>query len=353
MKPRLIKLLLCHRTAVTGAAALGIATAVYLAAFALCFDFAIPPPSVLHTALRTLPLLLACKLVGFATFGLFNDWWRHVSVRDAAEILRGNLVASTLFLTLMVFGYGLGGFPRAVFLVDLLLCTTAMTGARLAIRMGREHASHPAVRRIDTLVLIAGAGAAGIQLREEIESRRRLRFGVVGFVDDDPGKLGRRICGTPVLGTIDNIPRLVAAHDVGEVLIAIPSAPGALIRRIVGHCDAAHVRHRVLPSLGELVEGRVMYTQMREVQVDDLLAREPARLDLARVGALVAGKAVLVTGAAGSIGSELCRQLAAYGPERLVLYDRHENGMFALDTELRARFPEVALEPVLGSQCYS
>ncbi len=138
------------------------------------------------------------------------------------------------------------------------------------------------------------------------------------------------------------------AHDVTEVLVAMPSAPGAVLRRVVQHCRDAGVRSRVLPTLSELVEGRVMYTQMREVRVDDLLAREPVRLDVPRVRTFVAGTRVLVTGAAGSIGSELCRQIAGYEPERLVLYDRHENGIYALEMELRARFPELSLEAVLG-----
>jgi FlaA1/EpsC-like NDP-sugar epimerase len=130
--------------------------------------------------------------------------------------------------------------------------------------------------------------------------------------------------------------------------VAIPSAPPATLRRIVRLCEQAHIRHRVLPSLAELVGGRVMFAQMREVKVDDLLAREPVRLDLARVRSFVAGRTVLVTGAAGSIGSELCRQIAAQSPERIVLFDRHENGLFALEKELLARHAGVPLEPVLG-----
>ena len=326
---------------------LAIATVAYLLAFGLRFDLAIPFPLAV-LALFTLPLLLACKLAGFWASGIFSGSWRHVSIGDLQDIARGNLLAAALFLAAMVFSHGLDGFPRSLFLLDPLLCAVLMGGIRVGIRLVAEHRTRPAVRRIETLVLIAGAGPAGIRLLQEIESRQRLRVGVVGFVDDDRAKLGLRVCGTPVLGEIDDLPALVAQHDIGEVLIALPSAPGAVIRRVVQHCTGTGVRHRVLPTLGELVEGRVMYTQMREVKVDDLLAREPVRLDLPRVRSLIAAKTVLVTGAAGSIGSELCRQLAAYEPERLVLYDRHENGMFVLEMELRARFPTLALTPVLG-----
>ncbi len=336
-----------HRHAVSIATHLGIAAAAYLLAFGLRFDLE-PHPRWLWIVAETLPLLLACKLVGFWSARLFAGSWRHVSVHDVEDIARGNLLASTLFLAVMVFTHGLRGFPRSVFLLDLLLCTLAMSAIRVGIRLAYERGERRSVRRIETLAIIVGAGSAGIKLLQEIEQRQRLRVGVVGFVDDDPRKIGLRVCGTPVLGGLDDLPALVAEHDVGEVLIALPEAPGAVIRRVVQHCTAAHVRHRVLPTLAELVDGRVMYTQMREVKVGDLLARDPVRLDLPRVAALVAGKAVLVTGAAGSIGSELCRQVAAYGPARLVLYDRHENGMFVLEMELRTRFPDVTLVPVLG-----
>ncbi len=335
--PRLLSLL----------ASLELATVAYVCAFALRFDLSIPPRYE-SLILATLPLLLAAKLGGFAAFGLFSGWWRHVSMRELRDIVAGNALGAALFLAGMVFVVGLDGFPRSIFLLDLLCCTALMAGLRLAIRMVRESQGRPAIRRIDTLVFIAGAGETGIRLLEEIESRNHLRLAVVGFLDDDPGKQGLRIGGVPVVGRMDDIPALVPRHQVGEVLVAIPSASGALLRRIVQHCAAASIRHRVVPTLGELVEGRVMVAQMREVKVDDLLAREPVRLDLPRVREHVGGKRVLVTGAAGSIGSELCRQLANYGPERLVLYDRHENGMFALEMELRARFPDVRLEPVLG-----
>jgi len=321
--------------------------AAYVASFALRFDVSIPGPFVV-IILKTLPLLLACKLIGFWSTGLFSRSWSYVSIEEVEEIVRGNALASGLFLTVMVFGRGLAGFPRAIFLLDAMLCTALLAGVRVAIRLAHERRSRPGVRRIESLALIVGAGGAGIRLFREIDSRRRGKIAVVGFVDDDPAKLGMRLCGVPVLGGVDDLPALAAAHDVEEVLIAIPSASGATLRRIVQRCAEAKVRHRVLPTLGELVEGRVMYTQMREVKVDDLLAREPVRLDLEGMRSLVRGRTVLVTGAAGSIGSELCRQLAGHEPGRLVLYDRHENGVFMLEAELRARFPEIAIEPILG-----
>jgi FlaA1/EpsC-like NDP-sugar epimerase len=336
-----------HRRVATVAANLVIVAASYVGAIALRFDFSVPR-DLEPILLWTLCLVVMCKLVAFWATGLYAGWWRHVSIRDVEDIVRGNLFGSLLFLCAMVFGTGLDGFPRSVFLIDLGLCTLATGGVRVALRLVRERRGRAIVRRIDSLALIVGAGTAGIRLLEDIEGRPHQSVGVVGFLDDDASKQGLRIAGAPVLGRVDDLPALVKAHDVNEVLIAIPSAPGSVIRRIVQLCSEAKVRHRVLPTLGELVDGRVTFTQMREVKVDDLLAREPVRLDTSRLRNRLSGRTVLVTGAAGSIGSELCRQVAAQGPGRLVLLDRHENGMFHLENSLRMRFPGVPLVPVLG-----
>ncbi len=336
-----------HRDAVTIAGTLALISVAFVVAYALRFDLALPAKHR-PVLLALLPLLLACKLIAFWITGALRGSWSHVSLRDLEDIVRGNLLGSTLFLAAVVFAHGVGGFPRSVFLLDLLVCTGAMTGSRLGVRLVQERRARTGVRRVETVALIVGAGSAGIGLLQEIEARRRVRLGVVGFVDDDRAKVGLRVCGTPVLGTVDDLPALVARHDVGEVLIAIPSASGARLRRIVERCEEARVKHRVLPTLAELIEGTVMYSQMREVRVQDILAREPVRLDLVRVRALLGGKPVLVTGAAGSIGSELCRQIALHGPATLVLYDRYENGVYTLEMELRRRHPELTVIPVLG-----
>ena len=346
-RSRLRDVALRYRRVATIGANLVIAVGAHLAAVALRFDGTLPA-DVAAMLPKTVLLAALSKLVAFWSTGLFAGWWRHVSIRDVEDIVRGNVIGSSLFLCAMVFGIGLDGFPRSVFVLDLLLCTGAMAGVRVALRLVRERRGRSAVHRVEALALIVGAGTAGIRLLEDIENRPNPTVGIVGFLDDDPGKQGARIAGAPVLGTIEDLPRIARAYDVNEVLIAIPSATGPAIRRIVQQCAEARVRHRVLPTLGELVDGRVTFTKMREVKVDDLLARPPVRLDTSRLRSMIAGHTVLVTGAAGSIGSELCRQVAAQGPGRLVLVDRHENGMFHLEMTLRTRFPSVPIEAVLG-----
>jgi FlaA1/EpsC-like NDP-sugar epimerase len=328
-------LALRYRRVATITATVAIIVASYLGAVGLRFDFDIPfdlEPILLHTV----AVVAACKIVAFWSTGLFTGWWRHVSIRDVDGIVKGNLFGSLLFVCAMVFGHGLDGFPRSVFLIDLMLCTAATGGVRVALRLVRERHARPGRAAHRHVGPDRRAGTAGIRLSRTSRAGRPDRRRV-GFLDDDGSKLGDRIAGTRVLGVIDDLPAVVARCDVNEVLIAIPSAPGATIRQHVDpSCADARVKHKVLPTLGELADGHVRFTQMREVKVDDLLARPPVRLDTSRLRSRLAGKTVLVTGAAGSIGSELCRQVAAQNPGRLVLVDRHENGMFHLTWRPRA-----------------
>lgn len=340
--------LLRHRFAAAVLLNLGFAVIAYLGAFALRFDLDVPE-TYRATALRLLPLLVACKFAGFRRFGLFSGWWRHVSVRDTEDIIRANLVGSGLFFLCVAVLQGLEGFPRSVFLTDFLLSTSLIAGIRIAVRILRERGgAFAASRKIDRAVLIVGAGSAGIRLLNEIAGRKGGHTAVVGFVDDDAEKQGMRISGVPVLGSVDEIPSVVEGHEVDEVLIAIPSAGASVIRRIAARCAEAKVRSRVLPSLSDLVEERFIYTQMREPSVEDLLGRTPIQLVSPLLESFLAGRCVLVTGAAGSIGSELCRQVAGHRPRRLVLFDRHENGIFTLEAELRQKHPQLDLVPVLG-----
>ena len=347
-KPSLPSFLVRYRVGASILLNVLFAAVAYLAAFALRFDLVVPERYV-YLALPTLPRLCICKLTGFWVFGLFTGWWRHVSVRDTEAILKANLVGSGLFLATIVLSQGTVGFPRAVFLTDFLLCTALVAGSRIAVRLFREHGAMQAeAHRVDSVALIVGAGSAGIRLMEELQIRKGGRTALVGFIDDDPEKQGMRICGMPVLGPIAGIPEIVAAHEVSEVLVAIPSAGSALIRRVTQLCGEAKVRSRILPSLGDLVDGRFIFTQMREVALEDLLGRVPVRISSPQTAALLSSRCVVVTGAAGSIGSELCRQVSRNGPERVVIFDRHENGIFLLESELRQKYPNVRIVPVLG-----
>ena len=324
-----------------------LALVAYLSAFALRFDLAIP--AQYYSALLTaLPFLLVSKGLGFWMMGLHSGWWRHLSMADVGDIIRGNLLGSLLFLSSMALFVGFQGFPRSVFLIDFVLCTAGMATVRLGLRMLREYRENPVPADEADAALIVGAGSAGIRLRDEIEHRALNQTRVAGFVDDDVMKAGLRVAGCPVLGDIDAIPEIVGEYGITKIMIAIPSASGHLTRRIIGRCREADIACLRLPNLSEIVAGRVLYSQMREVKVEDLLARKPVTVGTPRIQALVRGKTVLVTGAAGSIGSELCRQIAAAGPRTLILFDRHENGVFDLEARLSASAFGVRLVPILG-----
>lgn len=342
----LLGILVKYRFGAIAFANLVLAAVAYAGAFLLRFDFSLPA-GFGELMLQTLPLLCACKFIGFWRFGLFSGWWRHVSVRDTEDILKASVTGSLLFFVAVAATMGIQGFPRSIFLTDFVLCTALVAGARVAIRLLWER-DRSGPRRIERQGLIVGAGEAGIRLLGELQSRPSGDMEIVGFVDDDPSKQGMRICGVPVLGPIDRLASLADGLDISEVLIAIPSARSSVMRRAAERCREAGLRARVLPSLGELVEGKFMFAQMREVRVEDLLGREPVRLDNPRLRSFVEGRRVLVTGAAGSIGSELCRQIAANGPSELVLFDRHENGIFIVEAELRQKYPDLKPIPVLG-----
>jgi len=229
-----------------------------------------------------------------------------------------------------------------------MLCFGATAGIRLAVRLAAEataHADPSGAQR----TLIYGAGAAGVMLLRESRSNAGLNYSVVGFIDDDLSKAGVRIQGVPVLGPGARLAALVGKHDVHQVLIALPSASGAQMTRVLRVCQEARVRFRTVPSLAEIVEGPALASQIREVAVEDLLGRTPVHLEERQIRGTLEGKVVLVTGAAGSIGSELCRQIARFHPAGIVGFEIAESPLFEIDREMRGAFPGTPFYPEIGS----
>jgi len=322
-------------------------TAAYFAAFLLRFDLEVPT-NYLDLFWRTLPWLLLCKLSVFGLFGLHQGWWRYITVHDLTAIVQANAIASLTFLLGVVFTTGIAGFPRSVFLLEPLLSVMGVAGVRVLTRMSRERQRARSNVRPRKRTLVIGAGDAGVQLLRELNSNVRLSTSVVGFVDDDSSKIGLQIHGVKVLGPAERIPEIVNRLRIDELLIAVPSARPKELRRILRFCQAAQVPYRALPSIGEIVTGKVIYTQIREVKVEDLLARDPVMIEEDRARAFIGDRTVLVTGAAGSIGSELCRQLARHGARSIVGLERNEGALFALQGEFALKFPNTGFIPVLG-----
>jgi FlaA1/EpsC-like NDP-sugar epimerase len=299
----------------------------------------------------TIVVTVAMKLAIFALFGLYSKLWRFVDQKDFETILKAVVVSSVgLIVFLFIFSIGKHDPPRGVLALDFLLSLVFVSGARFGVRAVVERPVRGSIlERAATEVLIVGAGNGGQQVAFELRRNPGLRSAPAGFVDDDPRKQGMRIAGIKVLGPTSNLPRILDGVQPDEVIIAIPSASGTLRQQVVTACRERGIPVRTLPTTFELLSGGVnLMRQVREVQVEDVLGRDPVRVEIDRVGAYLRGRTVLITGAGGSIGSELCRQIARVGAKRLVLVENSENALFEIRRELEEERHFARAAPVLA-----
>lgn len=296
---------------------------------------------------KSLPLVVGFRLVAFYYYGTFRSIWRYISVNDLKIILQAVTVSSILIVSTVGFLFHFQGFPRSVFLIDWLLLIFIVGGARFSKRLYYEFTGGTPSESAQNILLV-GAGDAAELIVREIKNNPRVEYNPIGFVDDDESKVGRIIHGIPILGTTNDIQKIVSKMDIREILIAIPSARGETIRKIIEKCRATGVSFKILPGLENLLDGKVSINQIREIDENDLLGREPIELDLPTISQDIRSKRVLVTGAGGSIGSELCRQILRLEPELLILFDRSENSLYHIDLELLETFPESKKKVVVG-----
>jgi len=338
-----------RRAGQVGVDAALLALAYYLA-YVLRFDNQILPRYE-RLLEDTIVLIVVMKLVIFALFGLYSKLWRFVDQRDFETILKAVVVSTVgLIVVLFLFSIGRHDPPRTVVALDFLLSLFFCAGARFAVRALVERPARGTIlERAANEVLIVGAGNGGQQVAFELRRNPGLQSAPVGFVDDDPRKQGMRVAGLKVLGTTDELPRVLDGVRPSEVIIAIPSAPGTLRQKIVTACRERGIPVRTLPTTFELLSGGVnLMRQVREVRVEDVLGREPVRVEIDRVGAYLRGRTVLVTGAGGSIGAELCRQIARVGPKLLVMVENSENALFEVRRELEEERHFNRAAPVLA-----
>jgi len=319
----------------------GLATAAWIGAWFLRLDDALFDPTLakggvdfLTRCLALLPWVIAARLVAFGWFSLFQGLWRYVSVADLINLVKAVVLGSFLYLPVLVIS-GFTNVPRLVLAIEPLLCLLLVGGIRFAIRSYRE-VFLPA-RDGTHRVLIVGAGDAGEMVVREMRAHRHLGYNPVGFVDDDVRKQGTKIHNLPVLGRIDEVRGIVEQTGAEEILVAIPTATGSEYRRILDACDSTGVRLRRLPPR---VADIVRLTELRDVAFEDLLDREPVAVDLEALRGAVTGKVVLVTGAGGSIGSEVVRQVVPLGPRQVVAVDRAENALYFLERDLAVKHPD-------------
>lgn len=320
------------------------AVAVSLALF-LRFDGNVPTQYLSQLPIA-IPVFVIVRLAALWVFRAYSSLWRYATLREALSAVAG-IGAGSVVLFALVMTTSIMTLPRSVFAIEALLFSLFAATPRFLVRWRRARL-HKTTQRRTKPVLIVGAGDAGSMLVREFERQPHLGVRVVGFVDDDVTKIGRELNGVRVLGPREKIPQLVEQHAVERIIIAMPSVGADVIRETMAICRETGAELKMLPPVGELVSGRVRAQDVRDVRIEDLLRREPVATDLSAISGYLRGKRVLVTGAGGSIGSELCRQVCNFAPAQLILLDHSENNVFEIDAELREKFPGATLIPVIA-----
>lgn len=321
------------------------------AAILLRFDFEVPG-GVVPLLAQGLVIALLVKTPVFLWAGLDCGLHRFAGVPDLFRVAAGNLAASAISSAVILLWIG-PFFPRSVFLIDLLLCFVLTCLVRFSARIYSEVAPWRRASKKRKRILIYGAGGAGAALLRDIRMNHQLSYEVLGFLDDDPYKKGALVMGARVLGYGREAPAIAdrlnkSGRRIDEIVIAIPSATGRQMREALANCRAARIPCKTIPGLGEVLSGQVSRTQIRSLSLPDLLGRKPVELDEAPIRSSIEDRCILVTGAAGSIGSELCRQIARFGPATLVALDQAESELFKIDSELREKYPDLDLVPAIG-----
>ena len=303
-----------------------------------------PDPRYLGFLLQQLPVIIGVRLVCFAAFGLYRRLWRYASIPELLAIF-GAVSAGTVLLFLWALMIG-QRMPLSVIIMTWLLNSVLTGFSRLGVRVLSylHYRSNPAISK----VLIVGAGDAGAMIAREIQNAYQGKKILVGFIDDDPAKQGQRLFGVRVLGNRRQIAAMVERFYVNEIIIALPSAGGAVVREILNECKGARCKVQTVPGIYEVLDGRVSVSELRNIDVEDLLRREPVRLDLDKIAGYLEGKRVLVTGAGGSIGSELCRQIVQMKPAQLLLLGKGENSIYEIHQELKEPYREMELWPLIA-----
>ncbi|MFH1746610.1 MAG: polysaccharide biosynthesis protein, partial [Planctomycetota bacterium] len=331
----------------------------WLLSFGLAYNFGRYSLWFQQFFLPLLPVVVLVKLTVFVAMGQHRSWWQYVGLRDVFNVARAAWL-SFFIVFLIYYGlqnayrigipihpFGMADFPDSVFLLDFAGTIALVAGARIAVRLYHEEV-RPVADAVVPKLLILGAGNAAENAVRELLRMPVMRYRVVGFLDDDPAKNGAIIHGIEVLGRIDQIKELCEEHTVDELLIAMPSATQSEIRRVVELCRGTNLRFKTLPAVEDLIAGRAGVSEMRDVDIDDLLGRDPVKLDESVIEQFIRDRVVMVTGAGGSIGSEMCRQIARFRPKRLVLLEQAEQHLFDIDRELRREVQNVPCVPYIA-----
>ncbi len=322
------------------------AACAWLVAYWLRFNLSLPHQYV-DDALGTLVWVLPLQAAVFWRFNLYRGVWRFASLPDLQRIVLAASMSAVLIPLVLYLTRVDAVVPRAVLVLDPLLLIVIMAGSRVAYRIWKEQQLTAMLRPASRPVLVAGSGETADSLLREL-AHSPVAFHAVGLLDDSPDKQGRLVQGIPVLGRLEETTVLAEKMGVQDVVLALPSAAHGVRRRITQRCTEAGLNVMTVPTFEDLVSGKMSVSNLRRIELDDLLGRDPVRLDNSGLHELLTGQTVLVTGAGGSIGSELCRQIARFQPGHLVLVEQSELALYAMEQELPQRFPELRIAPVIG-----
>jgi FlaA1/EpsC-like NDP-sugar epimerase len=335
------------RLLLVAAAQIVVILSAFLLAYALRFDGQIPE-KYWSTMIMLLAPLLCIKLVTFWRMGLFAGWWRYVSIPDVITLLKANFLGTAGFMVYIALVHRFEGIPRSIPVLDGILCFTLISGLRVITRIFRENHQLVIKGPEAKKVLMVGAGGVGQNIVKEIRQDPRLHKEVVGFLDNDPDRQRQRFQGVPVLGLVSDLKAVCRKKGVEEVIIAQPAVSSKDLREIVEYCNKSGIRSKILPAMGSIINGDVSIQHIRDVELEDLLGRKAVHLDIKDIQEYLKGKRIFITGAGGSIGSEICRQVAGFHPECIVLFEIGETPLFQIDKELRELFPALQCHTLLG-----
>lgn len=346
MKQKLTDLAILHRRKISLLMHLLLGSIAFVLSYVIRFDFHAIPPDQFNIMMMALPVIVGIKGVMVIHYGLTAGLWRYVGINDLSRILKAVSISTIAFIVISFIGVG-HKVPRSIYILDFLLTILLFGGVRFGIRIMRESLMPSMRNSSGKRTLIIGAGDAGeIALRSLMKDYMGV-YHVVGFLDDDPSKQKMLIHGYPILGKVTEAAKIVDSQKITEVLIAISSAHKQFIKSIVSSCSGHNVNFRIMPAIKSFMTGEMEIEKIRKVKLEDLLGREPIQLDRNAVSNQLKGKCILITGAAGSIGSEIARQVAEYEPKKLILLDFSESALFEIDHDLREDYPNINVVPCL------
>ena len=317
-------------------------------AYWLRFNLGTIPEEFVRTATLVLPVVIICQSISYLVFGLYRGIWRFASLPDLVRIGK-SIFLGVLIITLAVFLITrMEAVPRTIIPLYAILLFGLLGGNRIIYRYLKDHRVGISSGK---RVLVIGAGEAAGRLLRDMLRHSRTQYRPVGMIDDDPDKTGREIQGIRVLGVFEEIPEVVKKHTIDLIIIAIPSLSSERMQRLVAICESANTEFKTLPKLEDLISGQVTVNAIQEVSIEDLLGREKIELDRGMMQAGLSGKVIMVTGGGGSIGTELCRQVADFAPSALIVFERSEFNLYRIQQELEKKYPQVKLITVLGDVC--